>query len=56
MEKQILSFLLMCMLAGFALAQENSATEGHAIILRAARLLDVTTGRISSHSATKLLP
>ena len=48
MKKWVFSSLLMCVLAGFALAQENIATEEQPIVLRAARLLDVTTGKISS--------
>ena len=48
MKKWVLPSLLICVLAGLALAQENSATDTQQIILRAARLLDVTTGRISS--------
>lgn len=48
MKKQVFSFLLMCVLASSALAQENLATEGQPIVLRAARLLDVTTGEILS--------
>lgn len=48
MKKWVLSSALICVLVGSALAQENSATDTQQIVLRAARLLDVTTGKISS--------
>ena len=48
MKKQAFSSFLMCVLASSALAQENLATEGQPVVLRAARLLDVTTGEILS--------
>jgi imidazolonepropionase-like amidohydrolase len=48
MKKQVFSSLLMCVLASSALAQENLATEGQPVVLRAARLLDVTSGEILS--------
>lgn len=48
MKNWAFSSLLMCVLVSSALAQENLATEGQPIVLRAARILDVTTGKISS--------
>ncbi len=48
MKKCVVSSLLMFVLVSLAQAQENLATEGQPIVLRAARLLDVTTGKISS--------
>lgn len=48
MKKCVVSSLLMFVLVSSAQAQENLAAEGQVIVLRAARLLDVTTGRISS--------
>ena len=48
MKKQVFSSLLICALVSSALAQENLATEGQPIILRAARILDVATGKILS--------
>jgi imidazolonepropionase-like amidohydrolase len=48
MKNWVFSALLICVLVSSALAQENLATEGQPIVLRAARILDVTTGKISS--------
>ncbi len=48
MKKCVVSSLLMFVLVSLAQAQENLATEGQPIVLRAARLLDVATGKISS--------
>lgn len=48
MKKQILSLLVVFLLNGSVLAQEMSGTEQQQIVLQAARLLDVTTGKIAS--------
>ena len=48
MKKWLFSSLLTFVLISSAQAQENLAAEGQTIVLRAARILDVTTGKISS--------
>jgi imidazolonepropionase-like amidohydrolase len=48
MKKWLFSSLLTFVLISSAQAQEDLATEGQTIVLRAARILDVTTGKISS--------